>query len=206
MTAPAAANLREQRRRLILRSPSSPSSRVHLNEHLEHPDGALVLAHACKMGVEGIVSKRLGSRYRSGRSPDWLPPAARSQQARNPTSRQPGGYAGRGQGRVRGELEAVEGVGGFGKSPKSAAVGWLGCGVGRFPFLAPPRRGAFCFSGGLRIVFRCFACLNQSWWGSPSNFQPRFTAGFSFGACRRCHPRYTSTVSDCAWLRATALA
>jgi len=33
---------------------------------------ALVFAHACKMGVEGIVSKRLRSRYRSGRSPDWL--------------------------------------------------------------------------------------------------------------------------------------
>jgi ATP-dependent DNA ligase len=28
--------------------------------------------HACKMGLEGIVSKRLGSRYRSGRSSDWL--------------------------------------------------------------------------------------------------------------------------------------
>jgi ATP-dependent DNA ligase len=28
--------------------------------------------HACKTSVEGIVSKRLGSRYRSGRSPDWL--------------------------------------------------------------------------------------------------------------------------------------
>jgi bifunctional non-homologous end joining protein LigD len=28
--------------------------------------------HACKLGLEGIVSKRLGSRYRSGRSPDWL--------------------------------------------------------------------------------------------------------------------------------------
>jgi ATP-dependent DNA ligase len=26
----------------------------------------------CKMGLEGIVSKRLGSPYRSGRSPDWL--------------------------------------------------------------------------------------------------------------------------------------
>jgi hypothetical protein len=26
--------------------------------------------HACKMGLEGIVSKRLGSRYRSGRSKD----------------------------------------------------------------------------------------------------------------------------------------
>jgi ATP-dependent DNA ligase len=24
------------------------------------------------MGLEGIVSKRLGSRYRSGRLPDWL--------------------------------------------------------------------------------------------------------------------------------------
>ena len=25
-----------------------------------------------KMGLEGIVSKRLGSRYRSGRTSDWL--------------------------------------------------------------------------------------------------------------------------------------
>jgi ATP-dependent DNA ligase len=45
---------------------------VRLNEHLEHPEGDVVFAHACKMGLEGIVSKRLGSRYRSGRSPDWL--------------------------------------------------------------------------------------------------------------------------------------
>jgi ATP-dependent DNA ligase len=37
-----------------------------------HPDGEAVFRHACKMGLEGIVSKRLGSRYRSGRSPDWL--------------------------------------------------------------------------------------------------------------------------------------
>jgi hypothetical protein len=28
--------------------------------------------HACKLGLEGIVSKRKGSAYRSGRSPDWL--------------------------------------------------------------------------------------------------------------------------------------
>ena len=28
--------------------------------------------HVCKIGLEIIVSKRLGSRYRSGRSPDWL--------------------------------------------------------------------------------------------------------------------------------------
>jgi bifunctional non-homologous end joining protein LigD len=45
---------------------------VRLNEHLEHPDGLTVFHHACRMGLEGIVSKRLGSRYRSGRSPDWL--------------------------------------------------------------------------------------------------------------------------------------
>ena len=45
---------------------------VRLNDHMEHPEGAVVFQHACKMGLEGIVSKRLGSRYRSGRSPDWL--------------------------------------------------------------------------------------------------------------------------------------
>ena len=31
-----------------------------------------VFRHACKLGLEGIVSKRKGSPYRSGRSPDWL--------------------------------------------------------------------------------------------------------------------------------------
>jgi bifunctional non-homologous end joining protein LigD len=45
---------------------------VRLNEHLEHDCGMTVFQHACKMGLEGIVSKRRGSRYRSGRSPDWL--------------------------------------------------------------------------------------------------------------------------------------
>jgi bifunctional non-homologous end joining protein LigD len=45
---------------------------VRLNEHLEYDSGPVVFAHACKMGLEGIVSKRLGSSYRSGRSKDWL--------------------------------------------------------------------------------------------------------------------------------------
>jgi ATP-dependent DNA ligase len=35
-------------------------------------DGATVFDHACKLGVEGIVSKRKDSRYVSGRSPYWL--------------------------------------------------------------------------------------------------------------------------------------
>jgi bifunctional non-homologous end joining protein LigD len=45
---------------------------VRLNEHLEHEDGGVVFRHACKLKLEGIVSKRLGSVYRSGRSRDWL--------------------------------------------------------------------------------------------------------------------------------------
>jgi hypothetical protein len=34
--------------------------------------GDVLFAHACKLGCEGIVSKRLGSLYRSGRSPHWV--------------------------------------------------------------------------------------------------------------------------------------
>ena len=44
---------------------------LRLNEHIE-ADGPTVFAHACKMGLEGIVSKHKTSTYRSGRSPDWL--------------------------------------------------------------------------------------------------------------------------------------
>jgi bifunctional non-homologous end joining protein LigD len=44
---------------------------IVLNEHFEE-DGAVVFREACKLGCEGIVSKRLGSLYRSGRSPHWL--------------------------------------------------------------------------------------------------------------------------------------
>jgi len=44
---------------------------LRFNEHLDG-DGPTVFAHACKMGLEGIVSKRKDSAYRSGRSPDWL--------------------------------------------------------------------------------------------------------------------------------------
>ena len=44
---------------------------VKFNEHIKAA-GSASFAHACKMGLEGIVSKRLGSRYRSGRTRDWL--------------------------------------------------------------------------------------------------------------------------------------
>jgi bifunctional non-homologous end joining protein LigD len=45
---------------------------LRLNEHLDEEDGPLVFEHACKMGLEGIVSKRKDSRYVSGRSPHWI--------------------------------------------------------------------------------------------------------------------------------------
>jgi bifunctional non-homologous end joining protein LigD len=44
---------------------------IHFNEHLE-ADGPTVFLHARKLGLEGIVSKRKDSTYRSGRSSDWL--------------------------------------------------------------------------------------------------------------------------------------
>jgi bifunctional non-homologous end joining protein LigD len=44
---------------------------LRFNEHLE-ADGPDVFHHACKLGLEGIVSKRKDSRYKSGRSPDWI--------------------------------------------------------------------------------------------------------------------------------------
>jgi bifunctional non-homologous end joining protein LigD len=42
---------------------------IRFNEHMEG-DGETVFRHACKLGLEGIVSKRKDSAYRSGRSPD----------------------------------------------------------------------------------------------------------------------------------------
>ena len=47
-------------------------SGLRFNEHMEEADGPLVFQHACKLGLEGIVSKRRDSGYRSGRSPDWI--------------------------------------------------------------------------------------------------------------------------------------
>jgi ATP-dependent DNA ligase len=44
---------------------------IVFNEHNDE-DGAVVFRHACKLGFEGIVSKRLDAPYRSGCSRDWL--------------------------------------------------------------------------------------------------------------------------------------
>jgi ATP-dependent DNA ligase len=61
----------EYRKSKLAKLVRSAHSGIVLNEHLEG-DGEVVFEHACKLGCEGIVSKRLGSHYRSGRSPHWL--------------------------------------------------------------------------------------------------------------------------------------
>jgi bifunctional non-homologous end joining protein LigD len=44
---------------------------LQLVEHIEE-DGAAVFRHACVLGLEGIVSKRKGSKYQGGRSGGWI--------------------------------------------------------------------------------------------------------------------------------------
>jgi bifunctional non-homologous end joining protein LigD len=44
---------------------------IVLSDHADE-DGATIFQQACKMGLEGIVSKRLSAPYRSGPSRDWI--------------------------------------------------------------------------------------------------------------------------------------
>ena len=44
---------------------------IVFNQHY-NGDGAIIFKEACALGCEGIVSKRLGSHYRSGRVDHWL--------------------------------------------------------------------------------------------------------------------------------------
>jgi hypothetical protein len=61
----------EQRKRKLAKLVHGPHAGIVVNEVFEG-DGDILFAHACKLGCEGIVSKRLGSLYKSGRSPHWL--------------------------------------------------------------------------------------------------------------------------------------
>ena len=59
----------DRKRRLASIVPAG--SGMALCEHLAH-DGVKVFEHACRLGLEGIVSKRLDAPYRSGPSTTWL--------------------------------------------------------------------------------------------------------------------------------------
>lgn len=45
--------------------------RIQLSDHVTSR-GADMVVHACRLGLEGIVSKRLDAPYRSGRRGDWI--------------------------------------------------------------------------------------------------------------------------------------
>ena len=61
----------EKRKNALAELLRDAHSSIVLNEHFDE-DGEIVFREACKLGCEGIVSKRLGSPYRSGRSPNWV--------------------------------------------------------------------------------------------------------------------------------------
>ena len=67
---------------------------IQLNEYLEHDDGALVFEHACRLGLEGVVSKHKRSQYRSGRTELWV-------KMNNPRVQQRCGSWKKGRGRCR---------------------------------------------------------------------------------------------------------
>ena len=60
-------------------SAQSSSSRIRYVAHLES-NAEAVLASACKIGLEGIISKRLDAAYTSGRSDRWLKAKCRAGQ------------------------------------------------------------------------------------------------------------------------------
>ena len=60
-----------QRKARLARLLARVSPGIELNAHTDD-DGATVFRHACAMGLEGIVSKRLTAPYRSGPSRDWI--------------------------------------------------------------------------------------------------------------------------------------
>jgi ATP-dependent DNA ligase len=61
----------EQRKSKLLRLIRDRHPGIVFNAHYV-VDGAIVFKNACALGCEGIVSKRLGSTYRSGRSANWI--------------------------------------------------------------------------------------------------------------------------------------
>ena len=62
--------LLERKGRLQALLAGAPAVLVYV-DHLTG-SGARILAHACRMGIEGIISKRADSPYRSGRSTAWV--------------------------------------------------------------------------------------------------------------------------------------
>jgi ATP-dependent DNA ligase len=61
----------EERKRALKRLLRRKHPGIAFNQFFD-VEGAIVFKNACALGCEGIVSKRLGSPYRSGRADHWL--------------------------------------------------------------------------------------------------------------------------------------
>ena len=61
---------RKERLRDLLKG-ADEEGPVRFSEHFSEP-GKTMLSHACRMGLEGVVSKRADAAYRSGRGHDWI--------------------------------------------------------------------------------------------------------------------------------------
>jgi bifunctional non-homologous end joining protein LigD len=59
------------RRHLLEDALSGHEGAIKLSEEIDH-DPAELLEHACRLGLEGIIGKNRESRYRSGRTGDWI--------------------------------------------------------------------------------------------------------------------------------------
>lgn len=44
---------------------------LRYSEHFEE-DGEMILRHACRLSLEGVISKRANAKYQSGRNKDWI--------------------------------------------------------------------------------------------------------------------------------------
>lgn len=61
---------RKERLEELLKA-AEPDSSLRYSEHFIEP-GQTMLRHACRMGLEGVISKRAEAPYRSGRGRDWI--------------------------------------------------------------------------------------------------------------------------------------
>ena len=60
------------RRRMLQKALRKAAEAIRFSEHLSAAEGEAMFRHVCAMGLEGIVSKRLTSRYKSGACRSWL--------------------------------------------------------------------------------------------------------------------------------------
>jgi bifunctional non-homologous end joining protein LigD len=61
-----------QRRALLRKQIKQAGPALPYSEHMDGADGATMFRHACALGLEGIISKRIDSPYKSGQCLSWV--------------------------------------------------------------------------------------------------------------------------------------